>query len=129
VHRVHGDVIDNPMIKRWPDIKHFYEELVGLGAPLCGMLRLVEQIESSPYQHGIRGWTSMHDLAITQSIERNYPDTEPHLRISPRYDGRLEFRYIDTYIAPRQWARTIDERDAFVRLERFFDQLHWFSRT
>lgn len=117
------------MIKGWSDIKRSYEELVAFGVPVSGMLHLVEEIESSRYHQGIRGWTSMHDLAISQSVQWTYPDIEPYLRISPRYDGHMEFRYIDTYITARQWVRIVDESNAFARLERFFDQLHWFSRA
>lgn len=116
------------MIQSWSELKHFYKDLAANGAPLCGMLRLVEQVEASRYQYGIRGWTSMHDLGITQSTEWSYPKIEPYLRITPNDRGCLEFRYIDTHIAARQWTRVIDEGEAFGRLERFFDQLHWFSR-
>ena len=70
----------------------------------------------------------MYVLAITQSKEWIYPNIEPYLRIAPQYNGRLEFRYIDTHIAARQWVRVIDEGHAFARLERFFDELRWFDR-
>jgi hypothetical protein len=36
------------------------------GAPLDGMVNLIEQIESSRYANGIYGETSMCDLCITQ---------------------------------------------------------------
>ncbi len=40
------------MIKTWKDIETFYQELVANGLPLQGMVRLVEQIEGSPYAGG-----------------------------------------------------------------------------
>jgi hypothetical protein len=52
----------------------------------------------------------------------------PVLKISPRTDGTLEFRYIDTEVAAKQWHRSVKDEDAFRRLERFIDQLHWVVR-
>jgi hypothetical protein len=89
------------------------------------MLRLVEQIEASRYARGIYAVTSMHDLCITQQPSGGYLDG-PYLRISPLFDGSIEFRYFDTHVRQRQWHRIVKENDAFARLERFFDQLHWF---
>jgi hypothetical protein len=62
------------VIKPWTDIKAFYQQLVMAGSPLEGMVRLVEEIEASRYASGVYG---------------------PYLRISPRFDGTIEFRYID----------------------------------
>ena len=91
------------------------------------MVALVEQIEASHYAKGLHGWTSMHDLCIAQTP--GSPQSGPYLRIAPRFDGKIEFRYIDTYRAERQWHRIVNEDEAFSRLERFFDQLHWFGPT
>jgi hypothetical protein len=114
------------MIKTWKDIETFYQELVTNGLPLHGMVRLVEQIEESPYAGGLYGETSMHDLCLTQIASSAYPDG-PHLRISPRFDGTIEFRYIDTYVREKQWHRVVKEGDAFSRLVHFIDQLRWFG--
>jgi len=113
------------MIQPWNEIRDFYERLVAAGVPVHGMRRLVEQIEASRYVSGIYGETSMHDLCITQLPLSAYPDG-PHLRISPRFDGSIEFRYLDTYVRERQWHRIVKDHEAFARLQRFFDQLHWF---
>jgi hypothetical protein len=112
------------MIRPWSEIRSFYEQL---GAPLQGMLRLVEQIEGSRYANGIHGETSVCDLCITQLPNSAYPDG-PYLRISPQADGLLEFRYVDTYVRNRQWSRRVKQDEGFSRLELFFDQLHWFPR-
>lgn len=115
------------MIRTWGDIKTFYQGLVTNGAPLQGMVRLVEQIEGSPYAGGVHGETQMYELRLTQIPSSSvYPDG-PHLRISPRFDGTIEFRYIDTYVEKKQWHRVVEEGDAFSRLVRFFDQLRWFG--
>ena len=115
------------MIRPWKDIRTFYQGLVAGGLPLQGMVRLVEQIEASRYVSGVNGETSMHDLCITQIATSAYPDG-PHLRISPRFDSTVEFRYIDTYVKEKQWHRVVNEDDALSRLVLFFDQLHWFWR-
>jgi len=45
----------------------------------------------------------------------------------PRFDGTMEFRYVDTHIKDRQWFRVVKNDDAFPRLAGFLHQLHWFS--
>jgi hypothetical protein len=114
------------MIRPWKDIKAFYQGLVANGLPLQAMVRLVEQIEGSRYVRGVYGVTSMHDLCLTQ-LPSSAPLDGPYLRISPRFDGTVEFRYLDTYTREKQWHRVVKEDDAFSRLLHFFDQLHWFG--
>jgi hypothetical protein len=88
---------------------------------------LVEQIKASPYVRGLHAWTSMHDLCVVQ-VPGADAYKGAHLRIRPFFDGRIEFRYVDTFITARQWSRVVKEEDAFSRLERFIDQLHWVAR-
>ncbi len=114
------------MPKPWKDIAAFYRDLVDRGMPIQGMLHLTERIESSRYAAGIFGETSMHDLCILQTATAFWKG--PYLRISPRFDGTVEFRYIDTQVIARQWHRVVREDDAFGRLVGFFDQLHWFAK-
>jgi hypothetical protein len=116
------------MIVPWKEISDRYREVVESGqASARGMLRLVEQIKASPYARALYAWTSMHDLCIAQ-VSCTYPYDGPYLRISPRFDGTIEFRYIDTPIEAKQWHRLVKEEDAFRRLECFIDQLHWIVR-
>jgi hypothetical protein len=115
------------MTKSWAEIERFYRRLVEGGSTVQGMLRLVEQIGAARYARALHAWTSMHELCIVQ-LPCTHPYVGPYLRISPRIDGTIEFRYIDTYIEPRQWRRRVNEEDAFRRLERFIDQLHWVVR-
>ena len=116
------------MIKPWKDIAVFYRGLADGGMPVHGMLRLVEQIEASCYAAGIFGETSMHDLCVTQTARGGFPE-RPYLRISPRLDGTMEFRYVDTHVHSKQWHRVVNDDDAFARLVGFFDQLHWFAQS
>jgi len=114
--------------KPWNEITEFYRDLVERGMQIQGMLQLAERIEESRYVAGIFGETSMHDLCVMQTPEGAFWQG-PYLRISPRFDGTIEFRYIDTQVIARQWNRIVNEGDAFARLIAFFDQLHWFARS
>ena len=113
------------MPRPWKDIAGFYRDLVYRGMQIQGMLNLAEQIEASRYATGIFGETSMHDLCVMQTDGAFWE--RPHLKISPRFDGTMEFRYIDTFIREKQWHRVVEEDAAFLRLVGFFDQLHWFA--
>ena len=97
------------MSQSWSTIRDFYAELIAAGLPLETMHGLVEQIESSRYRNGVYGWTSMHDLAIS-----HHP---------------IDFRYLDTLREAKQWTRMVHQDHAFPRLQRFFEQLHWFGRA
>jgi hypothetical protein len=113
------------MPSTWSDLKSHY---LHLGPQGQGMLRFVEQIEASSYVTGVWGWTSMHDLCVAQMPVTHPFHVGSHLRISPLFDGNIEFRYLDTYFKDRQWRRVVPEAEAFSRLERFFEQLNWFGR-
>ena len=116
------------MIEPWSEIESFYREFAQSGeAAALAMMRLAGQIKASPYAQALNGWTSMLDLCIAQ-VPCKRPYDGPYLRISPRGDGTIEFRYMDTSIEARQWHRRVKEEDAFLRLERFIDQLHWVAR-
>jgi hypothetical protein len=115
------------MTRPWADIADFYRWLVKGGMSIGAMVRLVEQVEGSCYARGLHAWTSMHDLCIVQ-VPCTFPYDGPYLRISPRFDGTIEFRYIDTPFYEKQWRRVVKEEDAFERLERFTDQLRWVVR-
>jgi hypothetical protein len=111
------------MARTWSEIKRHYLQL-----GLQGMVRLIEQIEASSYVTGVWAWTSMYDLCVAQMPVTDPLNVGSYLRISPLFNGNVEFRYLDTYAKDRQWHRVVAEREAFSRLERFFDQLNWFGR-
>ena len=114
------------MTRPWDQIRAHYRSLVKAGSSLRAMHELVRSIESSRYRDGIFAWTSMYDLCIVQTPV-NYPYDGPYLRVSPLHDGQLEFRYVDTAIEDKQWSRVVDGPGSFARLERFFEELHWFN--
>jgi hypothetical protein len=117
---------DKRMTRAWPDILRTYEEFVSHGLRLQAMINLIAQIQQS-HLKSLFGWTSMHDLCIAQT-EAEYPYDGPFLRISPRFDGSLEFRYCDRPLTEWQWHRVVPEADAFDRFVRFADELHWFPQ-
>ena len=90
------------------------------------MQYLVSAIEASVLAGGLFAWTSMMDLCITQTPVE-YPYNGPYLRISPKSDGTLEFRYVDTWDDRKQWHRIVPEDKAFERLQRFVADLHWLT--
>ena len=114
------------MTKPWSDIRDYYAALVKAGGSFRAMHRLVKQIASSRYKDGVFAWTSAFDLCIVQQPVI-YPYDGPYLRVSPLHDNQLEFRYVDTPNEEKQWCRIGDGPGAFARLERFFEQLHWFN--
>jgi hypothetical protein len=120
--------VKRPITRPWNEVEAYYRDLTGTagGAGARGMLHLVEQINRSRYARALHPWTSMLELCIVQ-VPCTYPYDGPYLRISPRGGGTIEFRYIDTHIESRQWHRTVEEEDAFRRLERFIDQLRWVA--
>ena len=116
-----------PMTRPWEGIRENYMEFVTRhGLPLHAMVRLIERIEQSQLQ-ALFAWTSMHDLCVVQTPV-SHPYDGPYLRISPLFNGTIEFRYIDTYVKEQQWRRVVSEDAAFERLLGFTDQLHWFTR-
>jgi hypothetical protein len=115
------------MVQPWSEIRCFYADLVTSSSTFSSMLDLVSEIERSKYATGLFAWTSMHDLCIVQTPV-SYPYHGPYLRISTNAEGSLEFRYLDTAIENKQWHRTVEPSQAFARLERFIDQLHWFTQ-
>ncbi len=118
------------MTQDWKSVRTHYSDLAsssaGTALSIHGMVDLVKAVEASRFADGLFPWTSMHDLCITQ-LPAAYPYMGPYLRIKPLPEGRLEFRYLDSHDASKQWFRIVDSRDAFQRLELFIDQLHWFT--
>ena len=115
------------MIQSWDDIRRYYTDLASRGPWLASMKELVGQIEISPTLSRLYAWTSMHDLHVVQTPVA-HPYDGPCLVISPKADGSVDFRYVDTVIASKQWHRVVPGHEAFFRLQRFTDELHWFGR-
>lgn len=90
------------------------------------MKALVEHLDESGKSAHLFGFTSMFDLIISQSPP-THPQPFPHLRISPKVDGSMEFRYVESLRPEDQWHRTVPGTDGILRLEGFFEQLRWFG--
>jgi hypothetical protein len=118
------------MIRKWGEIAKVYSDRSGkihAFPSTTSMSKLVIAIERSPYATGLFAWTSMNDLCISQTYVE-YPYDGPYLRIAPKENDQIEFRYVDTKVEKKQWRRTVDGVEAFVRLESFLEQLNWFTR-
>ena len=107
----------------WTEIREYYAQSDNWATRL--MLPFVKAIEESRYARGLHAWPSHFDLCITQIPVANAYDG-PYLRVSAQKSGLVEFRYIDTHVKADQWHRTVPASEAFARLEKFIDQLHWF---
>jgi hypothetical protein len=115
--------------KPWPDIEQFYRNLsrsfpdASFRQAFDAVGDLAAYVCAGPLALELFGWTSMHDLCIQQvDVE---PHSGPFLKISPRQDGTVEFRYYDTHIEARQWSRVVPPHGVRGRFEAFLNQLHW----
>jgi hypothetical protein len=117
------------MTKPWSQISEFYCELVKAptmtDVSIVGMADLVKQIEASRYAADLHAWTSMFTLLVVQTPV-SYPYDGQRLTISPIGNGKIEFRFIDSFKEEGQWHRVVDQGEAFRCFERFLDKLHWF---
>ncbi len=113
------------MNQPWPKIVVRYEQYTGNDSAIQAMLVLAKRIANGPLSKGLYAWTSMFDLCVTQT-EVTYPYDGPYLRVSPLRDGRVEFRYFDTWEKEKQWHRTVESSDVVPCLLSFLGQLHWF---
>lgn len=114
------------MIRPWEEIRQEYERRSESLPALRAMTELVENIQNSRLSR-LYAWMSMHDLYVVQQPV-SYPYDGPRLLISPRFDGTIELRFIDTPNKKKQWRRDVPEHLAFERVERFTDELRWFPR-
>ena len=120
------------MIRTWPEIGRFYCDLLPtfpddpFREAFAAISGLASSIADGPLASALCGWTSMHDLCVQQvNVE---PGSGSFLRISPKHDGSVEFRYHDTAIKARQWLRVVPAYGVMGRFEAFLDQLHWIAR-
>ncbi|TSE03188.1 hypothetical protein C1D09_027035 [Mesorhizobium intechi] len=117
-----------PMRNCWPDIvASIRDRRLNAADPFAsafgGVETLAAFIASGPLRSTLYGWTSMFDPCIQQvDVE---PYSGPHLMVTPLHCGRIEFRYVDTAIAQRQWHRETTPDAVVPRFVRFMDQLGW----
>lgn len=114
----------------WHDIREHYRSVSERESWADVMLGLVDHIAQSRVGASLYPWTAMFDLLITQTPsapeEGGYP--MPHLRISPKHNQKIEFRYVDTFVKGRQWVRVVDSHQAVDRFDKFVEQLGWLTK-
>ncbi len=119
------------MIRPWSDIVATFGQKRALGdeafrSAIAGIEQVATLISEGPLRHSLFGWTSMHDLCVQQTDTA--PGSGPYLRVSPLPSGLVDFRYIDTAIADRQWHRSVAANAAPAQFGTFLDQLRWIPR-
>jgi len=121
----------------WPDIVAAYRDIEKRVTPderaqkpfwnaYSAVADLAAHIADGSLGPALFGWKSMHDLGIQQTFVNTRSTS--HLRVSPQQDGNVEFRYVDTHVASRQWSRLVPPEGVIGRFEAFLDQLHWIAR-
>ena len=118
------------MSEPWPDIVARLKQVGTIGddgfrAAASVIEKIASLILEGPLGTQLFGWTSMHDLCVQQTDVAPY--SGPYLRISPQPSGEVEFRYVDTAIAARQWQRTVQPNAATARFEGFLRELRWIA--
>ena len=122
------------MPQAWSEIVAHYQCSVtadasgeGFKLAVAGIAALAEQIYRTDLGKRLFGWTSMHDLCISQ-LNRT-PYTCAYVRISPLNSGQVDFRFVDTPIESLQWHRIVAAGETTRRFARFLNQLEWVDRV
>jgi hypothetical protein len=120
------------MSQPWPNIVATLRQKRALGeqgfsSAIAGIEQVATLIAEGPLQPALFGWTSMHDLCVQQTDTAPY--SGPFLRLSPLCSGMVDFRYIDTAIAHRQWHRSVTADATPAQFMTFLDQLGWIPRV
>lgn len=110
------------MIRPWPDIIAHYSDANTASHRAIG--QLARHIHEGPFSESLFGWTSLYDLRISQT-KMSHPPKVPYLTVSATGPESVEFRYLDTNIADRQWNQTVRPEQTIARFDRFLEQLRW----
>ena len=110
------------MIRPWPEIIAHYADADTASHQAIG--QLARHIHEGPLSKNLFGWTSIYDLCISQT-KMSYPPNGPYLSVTAIGPESVEFRYLDTNIADRQWNRTVQPEQTIARFDRFLEQLRW----
>jgi hypothetical protein len=118
------------MVQDWNSLATRFEQAAKDGgeaqAALEGVAGVARYINAGPLSRVLFGWASMADLCVQQTSAAPY--SVAFLRLSPKPDGTVEFRYEDTRKSDRQWHRVVPADASVPRLEAFLDQLRWIAR-
>lgn len=122
------------MPSKWPEITEFYRNVRGFaeldpayrrGASAIG--DVADYIASTWLHEGLFGYTSHYALCLHQ-VDQSPLEASPILRIEPlRVSDQVEFRFLDTRNAAKQWSRTVPPEDTLPRFIKTLSQLHWIS--
>jgi hypothetical protein len=115
------------MTKAWQDVLATFERIAKKNTAIAPMSMLVRDIAAMEFAGQLHPWTSMLDLCISQTASASRHES-PYLRVRLLSESEIEFRYMDTAIAARQWCRIESPKNAMGRLLSFFEQLNWFGR-
>jgi hypothetical protein len=103
-----------------------YESYNGESNAVHAVGSLASYIAGGPLANALFAWTSLFALCITQTLV-TYPYDGPHLRVEPRPDGQIEFRYIDTWEKDQQWVRVVKLEEVVPTMHSFLRRLKWVS--
>ena len=116
------------MIRSWSDLastyengahNHPYRDALQAIAELC-LLVSRSSLAGSLFPH-----TSHWKLFVGQVRYEYPPPPMPWLTVAPVSKNNIEFRYVDTPIPAKQWARVVNPPAAVERFERTIIQLGW----
>jgi hypothetical protein len=114
------------MTKAWQDVLATFEQIAKQNPAIAPMSTLVRDIAAMDLARSLHPWMSMLDLCISQTASASRHES-PYLRVRLLSELEIEFRYMDTAIAARQWCRVESPKNAMGRLLSFFEQLNWFG--
>lgn len=114
--------------KPWSSIVERCRGHTGKSRSIRAVEAMFAHIANGPLATALFAWTSMFDVCITQTPVA-YPCDGPFLLVSPRLDGQVEFRYIDTREKEKQWVRVEKPERGVSRLHLFLRQLKWVSES
>jgi len=104
--------------KDWQKIIEFYEKL-----DLQPMAKLVEEIASSKYIHGIFATTSISTLCVTQNQEFEFDQNMVRITFS---NNKFIFNYKESPHFKNEWTKECENDEGFSTFEHIMKRLKWF---
>jgi hypothetical protein len=110
----------------WPEIADFFRGVLPAIPALAPMLRLVEQIEASPYRDRFHAITSMHTLRVASTPEFD-SGGEVLLVGFDIHRGEFAFEYIEQPYVDTRWRKRCPPEEGFSALLHFARLKRWFD--
>lgn len=93
---------------------------------LFALYKLCMWVADSKTSDVLFAYTSMHTLMVFQKpLEHPLRLRSQYLKIEPCENGCVEFSFVDTMNADKQWVRIATEEDIVDRLRGFIRQIGW----